>query len=68
MFSESYIWLDHSKTTFFENVNDSFGESIVKSVYDPCLENVKKLNLVWADAELQKNEVNMLIAELRMII
>jgi hypothetical protein len=68
MFSEVRGQLSNSKSTFSERVNDSFGNAIVKDVYDPFEDNLQRLNFAWDEAEAKKMEIMSLLMELRTIL
>ena len=68
MFSEVCGQLNNSKSIFSEKVNDSFGNSIVKDVYDPFEGDLQKLDFAWDEAEVKKMEVMTLLMELRTIL
>ena len=68
MFSEVRGQLSNSKLTFSEKVNDSFGNAIVRDVYDPFEGDLQKVNLAWDEAEVRKTEIMALLMELRTIV
>lgn len=68
MFREVYGQLNNSKAIFSEKVNDSFGDAIVKDVYEPFETDLQKLNFVWDEAEVKKMEIMALLLELRTIL
>ena len=68
MFSEVRGQLSNSETTFSAKVNDSFGNAIVKDIYDPFKNDLQKLDLVWNEAEIKKMEIMALFVELRTIL
>lgn len=47
MFSEVRSQLINSKSIFSEKVNDSFGNSIVRDVYDSFEGDLQKLDFAW---------------------
>ena len=67
MFSEARGQLINSKSIFSEKVNDSFGNSIVREVYDSFEGDLQKLDFAWDEAEVKKMEVMTLLMELRTI-
>lgn len=68
MFSEVRGQLSNSKLTFSEKVNDSFGNAIVRDVYDHFEGDLQKVNLAWDEAEVRKTEIMALLMELRTIV
>jgi hypothetical protein len=68
MFSAVRGQLNNSKSIFLEKVNDSFGNSIVRDVYEPFEGDVQKLGFAWDEAEVKKIEVKTLLMELRTIL
>lgn len=68
MFSEVRGQLSNSKSTFSEKVNDSFGNVIVRDVYDSFENDLQKLDFAWAEAEVKKMEIMTLLMELRIIL
>ncbi len=68
MFSEARGQLINSKSIFSEKVNDSFGNSIVREVYDSFEGDLQKLDFAWDEAEVKKMEVMTLLMELRTIL
>ncbi len=68
MLSEVRGQLSNSKSTFSEKVNDSFGNAIVKDVYDPFESDLQKLDFAWDEAEVRKMEIMALFMELRTIL
>lgn len=68
MFSETRGKLNNSKSTFSEKVNDSFGNSIVRDVYNPFESDLQKLDFAWDEAEVKKMEIITLLIELRTIL
>lgn len=68
MFSEVRGQLSNSKSAFSEKVNDSFGNAIVKDVYDPFECDLQRLDFAWDEAEVRKMEIMTLLMELRTIL
>lgn len=68
MFSEVRGHLENSKSQFKEKINDSFGNSVVREVYEPVEGELQKLNFAWDEAEVRKMEIVTLLMELRTII
>jgi hypothetical protein len=68
MFSEVRSQLSSSKSTFSEKVNDSFGGTIVRDVYEPFEGDLQKLDFAWDEAEVKKMEIMTLLLELRTIL
>lgn len=68
MFSEVRGKLSNNKSTFSEKVNDSFGNAIVKDVYNPFESDLQKLDFAWDEAEVKKMEIMTLLMELRTIL
>lgn len=68
MFSEARGRLNNSKSTFSEKIHDSFGNSIVKDVYEPLEGELQKMDFAWDEAEARKVEIKMILLELRTII
>lgn len=68
MFSEARGHLENSKSDFLEKINDSFGDSIVREVYEPIENDIQKLGFTWDEAEVRKMEIMALLMELRTIL
>jgi hypothetical protein len=68
MFREPIGQLKNSKLIFSEKVNDRFGNSIVKDVYEPFEEDLQRLSFAWDEAEMKKAEIKALLMELRTIL
>jgi hypothetical protein len=68
MFSEVSYQLNSSKFNFTDNVNDSFGNSIINDVYEPFESCLQKLDIVWNEAVVKEIEINSLLIELRTIL
>lgn len=68
MFSEARGQLNNSKSQFIEKINDSFGNSIVKEVYEPIEGELQRLNFAWDEAEVKKMEIMAILMELRTIL
>lgn len=68
MFSEARGHLENSKSDFLEKINDSFGNSIVREVYEPIENDIQKLGFAWDEAEVRKMEIMALLMELRTIL
>ena len=68
MFSEARGQLENSKSQFKEKINDSFGNSIGREVYEPIEEELQKLDFAWDEAEVIKIEIMSLLMELRTIL
>lgn len=68
MFSESRGQLENSKSLFSEKINDSFGDSIVRDVFEPLECEQQKLDFSWEEAEVKKAEIMSILIELRTIL
>lgn len=68
MFSEAKGQLENSKSHFSKKINDSFGNSIVREVYDPIEGDLQKLSFAWDESEVRKMEIMALLMELRIIL
>ena len=68
MFNEARFSLERSKDTFNNNVKDSFGHSIVSDVYEPVTAEIARLQICYEESELKKREIQVITAELRMIL
>lgn len=68
MFSEAKGHLESSKSDFSEKINDSFGDSIVREVYEPIENDIQKLGFAWEEAEVRKMSIMSLLMELRNIL
>lgn len=68
MFDDVIGMLDSSKNIFEANIKDSFGNSILETVYEPSLLEERTLNGAYNEAILKMREIDMITMELRMII
>lgn len=68
MFSEPQGQLKNSKLCFYEKIDDTFGDSIVRDIYEPLERNLQNLVFAWNEAEVKKMEIISLLIELRTII
>ena len=68
MFSEAQGQLENSKSQFIEKINDNFGNSIVREVYEPIEGELQKMNFAWDEAEVRRMEIMSLLLELRTIL
>ena len=68
MFREIRGQLNNSKSTFSEKINDSFGNAIVRDIYESFESDLQKLDFSWDEAEVKKVEIMTLLMELRTIL
>ncbi len=68
MFDDIRKGLTADKEAFAEQVKDSFGQSVVSQVYEPCQRETALLAAAWEEAELQRREIMALTFELRTVV
>lgn len=68
MFNDERDRLGGSKSRFAENVNDSFGRSVVRDVYEPIEAELKRMDISWEEAEAKRIAVSAMLTELRLIL
>lgn len=68
MFSEAKGQLENSKSQFSDKINDGFGNSIVREVYEPIESDLQKLGFAWDESEARKTDIMALLMELRTIL
>lgn len=68
MFNENRQKLAGCKNAFYDQVRDSFGASIVADMFEPLESALDNLQQGYEQAKMEKAEISLLTAELRMIL